>query len=108
MNQYFRIYYIINKINYDFDMQIQSDYKSSSLNIFILVCSVVICRIDHLLIRAFILGKKEESNKHANVAIILNCPENQTRKRALQQCSRKNIFIMFKIFRYSYNQLIEK
>ena len=82
--------------------------KSSSLNIFILVCSVVICRIDHLLIRAFILGKKEESNKHANVAIILNCPENQTRKRALQQCSRKNICIMFKIFRYSSNQLIEK
>ena len=108
MNQYFRIYHIINKINYDFDMQIQSDYKSSSLNIFILVCSVVICRIDHLLIRAFILGKKEESNKHANVAIILNCPENQTRKRALQQCCRKNIFIMFKIFRYSSNQLIEK
>ena len=72
------------------------------------VCSNVICRIDHLLIRAFILGKKEESNKHANVAIVLNRPENQTRKRALQQCSRKNIFIMFKIFRYSSNQLIEK
>ena len=39
------------------------------------------------------LGKKEESNKHANVALILNCSENQTRKRALQECSRK-IFLL--------------
>ena len=66
--------------------------------IFFWVCRVVICRIGHLLIRAFILGKKEESNKHANVAIILNCPENQTRKRALQECSRKIFFIMINIF----------
>ena len=65
---------------------------------FFWVCSIVICRIDHLLIRAFILGKKEESNKHANVAIVLNRPENQTRKRALQDCSRIIFFTMFDIF----------